>query len=124
MISIAPATPPRTWFTSSANATARLRPSDRARSIAASLATITDAITVAHIARVIAVPTAIIPQVSALARRRGSLAKAVNKWVRSQINTAIEHYPVNNRLKSIRNSAQNEARVRKELRDLGKWDPR
>jgi hypothetical protein len=78
-ISIAPATPPRIWVNSSAKAAARLRSSDRVRSIAASLAVVIEAATVVHIATMTMMPTATISIVVARQRRRGSVGNRVDK---------------------------------------------
>src|SRR3954471_6550007 len=79
-ISIAPATPPRIWVNSSAKAAARLRSSDRVRSIAASLAVVIEAATVVHMARMTMTPTATISIVVARQRRRGSVGKRVDNF--------------------------------------------
>src|SRR2546421_86371 len=69
IISIAPATPSRIWVTSPAKATARFRPSDRVRSIAACLAAMIEAPAITHIAAMIRIPTAMISPVIVRARR-------------------------------------------------------
>src|SRR5437868_4595048 len=107
MISIAPATPSRTWVTSPAKATARFRPSDRVRSIAACLAAMIEAPAITHIAAMIKMPTAMISPVIVRARRRGSLVRGVNMLRFSGPDVSFEHSGVNNRLRrfSQRSSA-------------------
>ena len=82
------------WVTSSAKATARLWPSDRARSIAASLAAVIEAMTIAHIARMTMMPTATISIVMARAWRRGSLGKGMTKLPSSEEDGPSRHSEV------------------------------
>ena len=93
-ISIAPATPPRIWVNSSAKAAARLRPSDRVRSIAASLAVVIEAATVVHIARMTMTPTATISIVVARQRRRGSVGNRVGNLQAPRRTGASRHNEV------------------------------
>src|SRR6266436_5622593 len=99
MISIAPLTPSTMLVTSPAKATARFRPSERVRSIAASLAAMIEAPAITHIAAMIMMPTAMISPVIIRARRRGSLVGGVNMLRFSGPNGSFEHSVVNNGLK-------------------------
>src|SRR5258708_3317355 len=99
MISIAPLTPSRMLVTSPAKATARFRPSERVRSIAAPLAGMIEAPAITHIAAMIMMPTAMISPVIIRARRRGSLVGGVNILRFSGANLSFEHSVVKNRLK-------------------------
>src|SRR6266446_5239809 len=101
MISIAPLTPPRMPVTSPAKATARFRPSERVRSIAASLVAMIEAPAITHIAAMIMMPTAMISPVIIRARRRGSLVGGVNMLRFLWPDVSFEHSVVNNRLKQF-----------------------
>src|SRR6266404_1845794 len=101
MISIAPLTPLRMLVTSPAKAIARFRPSERVRSIAASLVAMIEAPAITHIAAMIMMPTAMISPVIIRARRRGSLVGGVNMLRFLWPDMSFEHSVLNNRLKQF-----------------------